>query len=51
MKIYKKYLPADKIPTLISKVTTEAGILVETISKRAKSLINNRALQSSGFPF
>lgn len=51
MKTYKKYLPTDKIPTLISKGSIEAGIPVETISKKAKSLINNRALQSSGLSF
>lgn len=51
MKTYKKYLPTDKIPTLISKGSIEAGIPVETISKKAKSLINNRALQSSRLSF
>ena len=51
MKTYKKYLPTDKIPTLISKGSIEAGIPVETISKKVKNLINNRALQSSGLSF
>ncbi len=51
MKIYKKYLPEDKLPILISKGPIEVGISVETIFKKAKSVINNRSLQSSGLSF